>query len=74
LAPGSKSRLKTHGPTRPGPRSAPRLCPRASRAQLLLALLLAAGVFIAVPRGVSVGTLDMHSIRMHFNASTMVRV
>jgi hypothetical protein len=70
-------------PLRPRPRSLPsplsdaRLQPRRTRLMiglsLLLALALAAGVFVTVPRGVTIGTLNMHSIRMHFNASTMVR-
>jgi hypothetical protein len=59
------------------PLSDARLNPRRPRViiglALALALLIASGVFVAVPRGVSIGTLDMHSIRMHFNASTMVR-
>lgn len=54
------------------PLSDSRLQPRRTRllvaAALALAALLAAGVFVAVPRGVSVGTLRMHSTRMRFNA------
>lgn len=38
--------------------------------QLLLALLAIAGVFVLVPRGVSVGTIDVHYTRMTFNTTT----
>ncbi|EFJ44748.1 hypothetical protein VOLCADRAFT_118686 [Volvox carteri f. nagariensis] len=37
--------------------------------QLLLAVVLAAGVFFAVPRGVTVGSIQVRSSRMSFNAS-----
>ncbi|GBF96557.1 hypothetical protein Rsub_09140 [Raphidocelis subcapitata] len=57
------------------PLSDARLQPRRTRLMvglgLLLALLIAGGVFVSVPRGVSIGTLDMHSTHMHFNGSTM---
>eukprot|EP00879_Flechtneria_rotunda_P026473 GHRR01028228.1.p1 GENE.GHRR01028228.1~~GHRR01028228.1.p1 ORF type:complete len:227 (+),score=75.36 GHRR01028228.1:747-1427(+) len=38
---------------------------------LLLALLAVAGVFVLVPRGVSVGSIEVHSTRMTFNATTL---
>eukprot|EP00882_Tetradesmus_deserticola_P026088 GHRQ01028712.1.p1 GENE.GHRQ01028712.1~~GHRQ01028712.1.p1 ORF type:complete len:140 (+),score=45.89 GHRQ01028712.1:426-845(+) len=39
--------------------------------QLLLAVLAVLGVFLLVPRGVSVGTVEVHSTRMTFNATTL---
>jgi hypothetical protein len=39
--------------------------------QLLLAFMAVVGVFLLVPRGVSVGTLEVHSTKMTFNATTL---
>jgi hypothetical protein len=39
--------------------------------QLLLAVMAVAGVFVLVPRGVSVGTIEVHSTKMTFNATTL---
>ncbi|KAF6255524.1 P-loop containing nucleoside triphosphate hydrolase protein [Scenedesmus sp. NREL 46B-D3] len=39
--------------------------------QLLLAVMAVAGVFLLVPRGVSVGTIEVHSTKMTFNATTL---
>lgn len=38
--------------------------------QLVLALLAITGVFLLVPRGISVGTIEVHSTRMTFNSTT----
>lgn len=38
--------------------------------QLLLSLLAVTSVFLLVPRGVSVGTIDVHSTKMTFNSTT----
>ncbi|KAF8065615.1 tmem106b [Scenedesmus sp. PABB004] len=57
------------------PLSDARLRPRRTRlivsSLLLLAVSAVVGVFLAVPRGVSVGTIDVHSTRMTFNATTL---
>jgi hypothetical protein len=39
--------------------------------QLLLAVMAVVGVFLLVPRGVSVGTIEVHSTKMTFNATTL---
>jgi hypothetical protein len=38
--------------------------------QLVLALLAITGVFLLVPRGISVGTIEVHSTKMTFNSTT----
>ncbi len=55
---GHAHALLTHTPGCPAP-------------QLLLALLVATAVFVSVPRGVSVGTIEVHSTKMTFNATTL---
>lgn len=39
--------------------------------QLLLAAAAVVGVFLAVPRGVTVGTIHVHSTKMTFNTTTL---
>lgn len=37
----------------------------------MLAVMATVGVFLMVPRGVSVGSIDIHSTRMTFNSTTL---
>lgn len=56
------------------PLSDERLKPRRTKlivgSVLLLSLLAVTSVFLLVPRGVSVGTIDVHSTKMTFNSTT----
>lgn len=38
--------------------------------QCVLALLAITGVFLLVPRGINVGTIEVHSTKMTFNSTT----